>query len=150
MMSRELDPTSAAFSLVSTWDGWVWWASPPFFLFLSFLFSLFKFFIDFFLFISHHVPHLHSSPCLFVSALATCPQKRNKQKSKQTNNPSCPGDAVCHNILLKHLTNVHCNESWSGLGPLASATLTILNPHSDSSWIYVVLFHEDPAAAWDL
>lgn len=54
------------------------------------------------------------------------------------------------------LTNVHCNESWSGLGPLASATLTILNPHPgymtpDSSWIYVVvLFHGDSAAALDL
>ena len=33
------------------------------------------------------------------------------------------------------LANVHCNGHWSGLRPLASATLSILDPHQDSSWI---------------
>ena len=35
---------------------------------------------------------------------------------------------------------------WSGLGPLASAALSILDPHRDSSRTVVALCHGDPAA----
>lgn len=85
MMSRELDPTSAAFSLVSTWDGWVWWASPPFFLFLSFLFSLFKFFIDFFcLFHIMYPTSTHLPVSLYLPLQPAHKKETNKKANKQT------------------------------------------------------------------
>ena len=38
---------------------------------------------------------------------------------------------------------------WSGLGPLASAALSILDPHRDSSRTVVALCHRDPAVLQD-
>lgn len=111
-MPRESD---SVFSLLSTCGGG--------FLLLLFFFSFLfpflflKLFID--LFISHHVPQSHSSPCLFVFALYLCnlPTKQKQTKSKQTNTPSCPGDAVCHSVLLKHLylqmsTVMNHGQAW--------------------------------------
>ena len=57
--------------------------------------------------------------------------------------------SVCHPVyafvLTDLLVNIHCNES--GLRSLASATLSILDPHWDSlGYPVVVLGHSDPAA----
>lgn len=121
--------------------------------FFSFLFCFLflNFLLIFFVYFTSCTP-----PPLISLSLCICPcnlPTKKKQTKKQTNKQSilpwrCSVSQYFAQTSL--LTNVHCNESWSGLGPLASATLTILNPHPDSSWIYVVLFHEDPAAAWNL
>lgn len=120
---------------------------------------LFLTFYSFFVNFTSCTPIPLISLSLCICTLPLQPAHKTETNKKQTNQHSilpwrCSVSQCFAQTSL--LTNVHCNESWSGLGPLASATLTILNPHPgymtpDSSWIYVVvLFHGDPAAALDL
>lgn len=86
--------------------------------------------------------YLPISPCS-LSALATFPPKGNKQKKKINKNKSqwkllCV--MLCHivKILLSkqlHLQMFAAMSHWTGLRPLASDTLSILDPHPESSRI---------------
>jgi hypothetical protein len=70
-----------------------------------------------------HVP----SYLIFVLGTSTHKRNKTKQKTKQNKTKHFIVEAmVCHNVSAS-LANVHYNDLLSGLRPLASAILAILD-----------------------
>jgi hypothetical protein len=117
----------------------------PFFIFINFLLIFFELYIMY-----PNSIHLPILPYL-SSALATSP-KKGKRKEK---NPTTELRYVTQNVLLSKqlcLQMVTAMSHRSGSRPLASATLSILDAHWNSSQISCccpALHHED-IAAWIL
>lgn len=113
--------------------------------------SLFKTFYRFLYFTScTPLPLISLSLYICSPSLQSAHKKETNKKQANKKNPPYTGSCSVPQCFAQTplLANVHCNESWSGSGPMASATLSILNPYPDSSWMYVVaLFYGDPAAA---
>lgn len=98
---------------------------------------------NFWFFVNFTYFQSHSSTWPFISTLDPCkPSKENKKL--QLRNKLLPWKlwyvAVCHREYLFAQTasfaNVYCNESLVWFEPLAPATLSILDPHWNSSRIY--------------
>jgi hypothetical protein len=94
--------------------------------------------------IIYHNPYHLSWPSYLPSALRNFPPRENKQTNKQTNkvlpwNLKCHHDTMCHRahpLPKEFYWQVLIAVSyWSVFWPLASVTLSVLDPHSDSSWI---------------
>lgn len=80
-----------------------------------------------FLWISRHAHQSHSSPHPFISTL--CPRQQPPPKGKVLE------AVVCHTVSSFVHTSLLVMSHWSGLRHLAFATLSMLDPHWDSSRI---------------
>jgi hypothetical protein len=62
--------------------------------------------------------------------------KKLNQKTNKNPKPSCHGSCIvstCPTVYSFVQTSLLARSQWSGLRPLASVTLSILDPHQDSS-----------------
>lgn len=118
------------------------------------MYYIFLFFPSFFLsfigslWTSHHVSqstHLPVPPSLHISPLPMqlpSPQKNKQQTKKLLTTEAEECHSVSHSIPFAQtawLANAHCIASLEWIKPFASATLSILGPHQDSSLRYPVL-----------
>lgn len=96
---------------------------------------------------SHHASQSHSS--LHVCLLPLQPPRKEQTENKIKHLPM--EAAVCHAVhpfaQAALLANVHCNGHWSGLRPLASVTLSILDFHQTHLGYPVVVLCPGGSAA---